>query len=173
MGEINENVSRETFDNNEGIFIEYNHTPADIINGLKHYNKQVHYKKSVIYTVILSVAFILFLYQSIINDSLSKNGLLLILIFMVVVMIWFIPYQHRKKISKISSEITENYTITIFPDKFVVKIEDGEVVGNFDDDKVKRFVVDDLLIFCKDIQSVYIIPKRCCENNWQALIERI
>jgi hypothetical protein len=164
---MNEDVSRETLSNENGIFIEYDLKPEEILSGMKFYHKQTIYKKNLIYTIILGLFVGFELYSSAVANSFGTRAILMALVLGVIVIIWYAPFNRAKQLSRAIEQDDAKYNMTIFSDRFVVETEKGEVESSFSDFETKKYFLDDLLILTVGKEKLYIIPKRCIQDKWQ------
>lgn len=170
--ELHDDVSRETYKEG-GIYIEYDLKNDEVVKGMRLFQKNTIYKKNIIYTIILAVVFVVFVVEGIIYNQISDKIILLSILLAVIFLIWYYPLSHIKRTAQIISEEKLPFSMTIYDDCFCVKTENDIQTYFYSDKEVKRYILDDIIVFGIGKHKLYILPKRCLGENLSKIISII
>lgn len=147
-----------------GIKINYSLKKEEMLSCLKHFFAyKSKSKKNILETVLLGLACLLLFLSFLLN----KNVVVLALgtvVFLLIVLIWFIPSLKIRKLSKIAEKDNSIY-VEIYPDNIVVGKNGVEREIPLDGKSEYEEHDNMILIFPKK-GNVLIIPMRCIEPDF-------
>ena len=146
------------------IYVEYDQTPAEASEALLVFQKKTMYKKNYLYSGLLVVLTILYILQVIKNPEYTQGIILLMVCVVVLVGIWFLPYNHRRRVKKAVEHVQTSYSIKFMEDKVIVPsresgVEDLEIY--FEDNQLEVLENDKMFILMLSRQTLFALPKRC------------
>ena len=146
------------------IYVEYDQTPAEASEALLVFQKKTMYKKNYLYSGLLVVLTILYILQVLKNPEHTQGIILLMVCVVVLVGIWFLPYNHRRRVRKAVEKVETPYSIKFMEDKVIVPsresgVEDLEIY--FEDNQLEALENDKMFILMLSRQTLFALPKRC------------
>lgn len=159
------------FAGKDSVQVKYGFTAQEVEKALKVFQKQTIYKKNIIYSLIIAVLFFSYLYQIVRQSQTQFSTFMCVITVAVLGLIWYFPWNHVKSMVKAISqqEYKEDYILTVYNDAMAVgDMNDGNVFY-YRDNKIKVWELSDMFVVCYDKQRVFVVPKRCCEEEAQEM----
>ena len=158
----------------EGIPVRYGFTAGEIKSALKLFQKEMLYKRYLIYSLILGVIFVIYLVTTIRTPSSKFNLFMTIISLLVLLFIWYFPIQHIRQVVKAVNkmEYSEDFILTVYDSGVDVGTEGENIIYRYDSDPVRVWETDELFVIGYDKARVFVLPKRCCAGQEAALSEK-
>jgi len=154
----------EEFKAGTGIALTYTFNAEEIAQAMKIFQKKTLLKKNIFYSLIVAALFVVQL-VSYTNDPNKTSLLICVVCVAVLFMIWQTPKNHIRQVQRAiaSYETPQQYEMELFPG--AVRTGKGEqgVLFRFDVDQVKVMECENLFVISFKNQSLFPVPKRCCE----------
>ncbi|WMJ21794.1 YcxB family protein [Paludicola sp. MB14-C6] len=163
----------EDLKDKEGIKIEYSFNGEEVAEGLKIYQKQTIYKRNLIYTGILFVIFVLYVFSIAKDPSQTLSIFLATMCVVVVAYIWFLPANHIKKTAKAADETEMRFQMTIYDNCIKIGEDTATYILNYNKEITKIFETVKLFVICAGKERIFILPKRCLKDGENTKIKEL
>lgn len=161
---------KNRFDAADGIEVEYAFNGQQVKKALKIFQKHTLYKKYLIYTLLLVLMLILYVYRLATNYS-KVNLFMAILCVIVILFVWYVPLTHIRQIAKgvEASGLSDTFKITFYDEG--IKLGEGEssTVFMYETEPLKAWETDDMFVIGYAKERVFAIPKSYCEDNTEKI----
>ena len=166
---------REGLEGEEGIRIQYGFHADEIKTGLKIFQREMLYKRYLIYSLILGVIFVIYLVTTIRSPGSKFNLFMTVLCLIVLLFIWYFPIQHIRQVVKSVNkmEYREDFILTVYDSGIDVGTDDSNIIYLYQKDPVRVWETDDLFIIGYEKVRIFVIPKRCCAGQEAAISEKL
>lgn len=170
-GSLDTQEETEDFSDAEA-YIEYNLTYDEVYLALKQFQKEMQMKKNIIFTVLLIIAFALYVFQIVSGTANSLSMFLAGICVLLLAAVWYMPYHHRKTVAKAAESEDKQYSMHVFSDHISIKHDEGIYKIEFSDNKVQVREFSDLFVIYIGKTNLFILPKRCLEEDQEAFIRQ-
>ncbi len=165
---MEEIMEKEVLQEQAEIYIEYDQTPQEVGEALQKFQRKTMYKKNYLYTGLLIVLAILYILQVIKNPEYTQGVILLMVCIVALGAIWWLPYNHRRKVKKAVENVEVKYSIKFTSEKMVIPsreqgVEDLEIY--FKDNQLEALETDTMFIMMLSRQTLFALPKRCLSGE--------
>lgn len=144
--------------------VVYNLTEDEVRSGLYAFQKKVLYKRNIVYTVVFSVFFLLYVIDILFRNSRSAFHYVgLVLCIVVLVFLWVNPRRHREQLAKAMATVEDDFTMTIYKKYIWIQQENGGFRIMFNDPKVFILQDSDKFIIGIGREQIFLLPKRCLD----------
>ncbi len=167
-----EDAFENPFEGKESVEIRYNLRAEEVKKGLLLLQKKQIYKRNIIYTAILAVIFVLYLITVIRNPGYGLGMIMLALSAAVIVVIWMMAWRYRSSQAKAVSQVKEDFNMTVYENGILVHQENGDFTAQFTDPHFQVRELDDIFLLDLNRQRVYILPKRCMDEQQITTLRR-
>lgn len=151
--------------------INYNLTSEEVDSGMKLFQKRTLFTKNVLYTIAFCIILSIYFFQVYVNSTRSTITYIGMAICAgAIFIIWFNPWNHRKKIAKAMSTIESDFSMNIYEEYIYIIEEEGGFRINFSDKGIYIIDDEDKYIICVGKERIYIVPKRCLDPEQEILI---
>lgn len=165
-------VENETSSQEQSIHINYSFKGEDVVEGLTTMQALLQFKKNMIYTGILLVIFFVYMLDFANIQSLILGGLCLV----VIGVIWIMPKIHIKRFVKAADENKVNFSIDIYSNHISVvnSASNQQPVKLAFNKQINNIIeTDNLFVICSGKERVFILPKRCINENLHEFVREI
>lgn len=149
----------------EGISFRYTFNGAEVAEGLRIFQKETIYKRNMLYTALLLVLFIVYLYSSVKDPTQFMNTFLCVICVVFIGFIWYVPFSHLKKTAKAADTTALEFNMTVYDNCIEMGEENGSFVMLFNKEITKIFETSKLFLICAGKERMFVLPKRCLENG--------
>lgn len=152
------------------IHIDYSFNGQDVIEGLTTMQALLNFKKHMIYTGVLFVIFMVYL----LDFANFQSFVLGLLCIAAIAMIWIMPRVHIRRFAKAADNNKIKLSMDIYPDSIkVVSGNNPSVTLAFNGQIQNIIETDNLFIICSGKERVFIVPKRCIDENILEFVREI
>ncbi len=158
-------IHKNTENNDSSSFnIFYDLTNKEIKDGLLFFQKKYIYKKYYIYSFLLFIIFLNYLFVFINDFSNSFSFILMTISILSILFIWFNLYNQRRSAALALDMINMKFNINISND--FIKICYNNFTNNYDyyNSPIEIIDISDKFIININKEKIYIIPKRCLDS---------
>lgn len=152
--------------------VSYNLTEEEVETGMKAFQKKHLFKRNLIFTILFGLVLVFYLIDLFLRTPSTVTYLGTIVCIAVVFIIWYNPVRHRKQVAKAMAQIEEPFTMDIYDEYIFVKEENGgfRIMYN----NPSNFILNqkDKYIISVGKERIYILPKRCLDEEQQAGINQ-
>lgn len=166
-------IELSEFEGKESFSVKYGFTAEEVKKALIIFQKNTIYKRNTIYSLIIAVLFITYLFQ-VIGGNQSKFGVFMCALTIAVLgMIWYFPLNHIKSIVKSVSaqDHEEIYDICFYDNAVVVGENESKNVFYYKDGLIRAWETDSLIIIGYAKQRIFVVPKRCSKEKTQGITD--
>lgn len=152
------------------IHIDYSFKGEDVVEGLSTMQAILRFKKNMINTIILSVVFLVYMLDFTNIQSIILGCLCLV----VIGVIWIMPKIHIKRFAKAADENNIKLSMDIYANSIKV-VNSQNVAANLSfNGQINNIIeTENLFVICSGKERVFIVPKRCINENLHEFIKEI
>lgn len=156
----------DEYDKKEHFDVFYDLMPDEIKMGLKRFQKEVRKKRRYLYIGLCLFVVFINLYDMVFRHNISAYNYFFIgASFAAIYIIIYTPIMHRNNIAKAVANEKIKFSMRFYDDLIYVKQSEGSnriPYTSLDN----KFIEDDekFMVICSD-QSMYIVPKRCLNDE--------
>ncbi len=156
------------------IRIFYDMNADEVTEGLKRFHKLTLYSKNLIYSIILLVLFILYVYRITTAEPGTVSSMQYFLAVVSVAMIgfiWYMPTRHIKATKEAVTKEKNTFMVDVYDTCVMVGEEGNQTMVDFEMIKPRVIGFETSLNFCIGVgkERIFIIPKRCTEGREDAV----
>lgn len=165
----------ESFSKKDGIKIIYNFTAKEIENGLRIFQKYTIYKKNIIYSLIIGILFLVYIFKIGMGQNQSSFDIFICVICVAVLgMIWYYPLNHIKTIVKmIEQNPIDDYVMSVYEDAVIFGENETATIIEYNSGYLKVWEDEEKFVIGYEKQRIFLIPKRCLDKNNSENISKI
>ena len=153
-------VSDSSGEYEKRIDIEYSFTGEEVAVALKVFQKKMIFKKNLIYTVVLLFLEVLYLQALIKDPDYFAGKLMACLCVIVIAFLWYMPWQHIRRVAKATDSIDQSYHIAVTEKGFVTKNDEKEYLIDYRAERTSVVETADLFVVAISKERCFAIPKR-------------
>lgn len=151
----------------EGIRLEYGFKGDDVREGLALFQKVTIRKRNLIYTAILALMFI-FYAINMLNNSADRFSMFIAVVSVAMIgVIWVMPWLHIKKTAQAADDNDMRFILTVYDECVSIGEDKGVCILHYKKEIDKIFESANLFLVCAGKERLFLIPKRCFENEIQ------
>lgn len=167
-------IDQETLEeeSESSIHIEYSFNGDDVAEGLASVQNTLMIKKKIVYTVCLFILFSVYM----LDYSNIQSMILGCLSLLVIGVVWVVPLIHIKRFSAQADEKPINLNMNVYESFIKVYTNGNEsnvVTLTFKKQIDNIIETQNLFVICAGKTRVFIIPKRCINENIHEFIREI
>ncbi len=147
------------------IEIEYSFTGEEVAVALKIFQKKMIFKKNLIYTAVLLFLEVLYLQSLIKNPDYFVGKLMACLCIIVIAFLWYMPWQHIRRVAKATDSIDQSYHIAVTEKGFITNNNGKEYLIDYNAEKTSVVETVDLFVVAISKERCFAIPKRCIDPS--------
>ena len=156
------------------IRVFYDMNGAEVAEGLKRFHKLTMYPKNLVYSIILFVIFILYVYRIVTADGGSQGSMqyfLAVLCVALIAFLWYMPHRHIKATVEAVEKERNTFMVDVYDTCMMVGEADNQMMVDYAMPKPRVIAFETPLVFGIGIgkEKVFLLPKRCLEGNEQAV----
>ena len=153
------------------VAVRYQLTADEVKCGLLRFQKKTVYKKNWLYTALLGIIFVLYSVNIIRNPQDGLSYFLAILSLAVIAFVWLTPYTHRRKMAKAVTETAESFLFTVCEKGLIAGEDENASYIFYEGEPVEVYAYPDMLIFNISKEKIFILPRRCADDeSWAEAI---
>lgn len=162
----------DEYDKKKYFKVSYDLRPDEIKLGLKRFQKETRKKRRYLYIALCLVVVLINFYDMVCRHNISPYNYFFIgASFAVIYIIIYTPILHRNNIAKAVANEKLKFSMRFYDDLIYIKQSEGSnriPYTSLDN----KFIEDDekFMVICSD-QSMYIVPKRCLNDDKIAKIK--
>lgn len=158
-------VYKNTENNDSNSFkIFYDLTSEEIKDSLLFFQKKYMYKKYYIYSFLLFIIFLNYLFVFMNDSSNSFSFILMTISILSISFIWFNLYNQRRSAALALDMIDIKFNINISNDFIEICYNNSTNNYNYYNSPIEIIDISDKFIININKEKIYIIPKRCLDS---------
>lgn len=165
--EIDEEIIEK--ESESSLKIKYSFNGTDVTEGLTSIQSTLMFKKNMVYSVCLLILFFVYM----LDYSNFQSMMLGLVSLCVIAVIWIMPKIHIKRFAKIADEKNIKLSMEIYPSFIKVINDSGTINLSFKEQIDNIIETQNLFVVCAGKTRVFIIPKRCVDENLHEFIREI
>lgn len=155
----------------EGIEVEYSFNGDDVREGLKTFQRAAIYRKNLIYTLILTAIFVLYVLSAVQDAGNILSSILSVLCVAVIAMLWYFPAQHVKKMAAAADTNSDTkFRMTVYDTCVRIAEQNGSFLLHYEGEITRTFETAHLFLVCVGKERIFILPKRYLADGEESQI---
>ncbi len=153
------------FSEKDGVEVEYSFNGDDIREGLTVFQKATIYKKNMVYTLLLLVIFVIYIFNIIKHPEEVFSSFLAAMCIAVTAFLWYLPAKHIKKTAEAADQRNMTFGMTIYDTGVKIREENGSFILHFGKEIDRVFETKNLYLICAGKERIFMLPKRSMDSE--------